>query len=121
VGDPLYMPFPGGRAPYATGTNANQSPTVSVTSPANGATFTAPANIIINSTASDSDGTISKVELFNGSTLLGTDTTSPYNFSWNNVAVGSYTLTAKATDNAGGVTTSSPINITVNASGSPAA
>ncbi|MEO8425632.1 MAG: Ig-like domain-containing protein, partial [Verrucomicrobiota bacterium] len=93
---------------------ANQPPVVSITSPANGATFTGPANITVNSTASDSDGTITKVELFNGGTLLGTDTTSPYNFSWNNVAVGSYTLTAKATDNTGAVTTSSPINITVN-------
>jgi hypothetical protein len=61
------------------------------------------------------------VELFNGSTLLGTDTTSPYNFSWNNVAAGSYTLTTKATDNSGAVTTSSPINITVSASGTQAA
>jgi hypothetical protein len=34
-----------------------------------------------------------------GVRLLGTDTTSPYNFSWNNVAAGSYTLTTKATDN----------------------
>src|SRR6185369_16904131 len=96
---------------YAT---ANQAPTVSITSPSNGATFTAPANISINSTASDSDGTISKVELFNGSTLLGTDTTSPYNFTWNSVAAGNYTLTARATDNSGAVTTSSAINITVN-------
>jgi len=95
----------------------NQAPAVSITSPASGATFTVPANIAIDATATDSDGTISKVELFNGSTLLGTQLASPYNFNWNNVLPGSYTLTARATDNAGGVTTSSPINITVNPPG----
>ena len=39
--------------------------------------------------------------------LLGTDTVCPYTFTWNNVAAGSYALTARATDNAGAVTTSS--------------
>ncbi|HYE73165.1 MAG TPA: Ig-like domain-containing protein, partial [Blastocatellia bacterium] len=94
---------------------ANQAPTVSITSPLSGATFTAPANITINANASDSDGSISQVEFYQGSTLLGTDTTSPYSFAWNNVAAGSYSLTAKAKDNAGAVTTSSAISITVNA------
>ena len=50
------------------------APAVSITSPANNASFIAPANITINATASDSDGTISKVEFFQGTTLLNTDT-----------------------------------------------
>src|SRR5215813_10991343 len=50
--------------------------TVSITSPANGATFTAPASIPITASASESGGTISKVEFFNGSTLLGTATST---------------------------------------------
>ena len=93
---------------------ANTPPTVSITSPANGATFTAPANITINANASDSDGTVSKVDFYQGTTLLGTDTTSPYSFAWNNVAVGSYALKAVATDNTGAATTSSVVNVTVN-------
>ncbi|WP_180336298.1 N,N-dimethylformamidase beta subunit family domain-containing protein [Pontibacter ramchanderi] len=96
-------------------TPANQPPVVSITAPANNATFTAPASVNIAATASDTDGTVSKVEFFNGSTKLGEDLTSPYTFTWSNVAAGSYTLTARATDNAGAVTTSSAINITVNA------
>src|SRR5262245_967726 len=51
-------------------TVANNPPTVSITSPANGATFTAPANITINATASDSDGTVTMVDFYQGTTLL---------------------------------------------------
>jgi hypothetical protein len=92
----------------------NTPPTVTLTGPANGATFTAPASINLTATASDSNGTVSKVEFYRGgTTLIGTDTTSPYTFAWSNVAVGSYSVTAKATDNAGAATTSSAITITV--------
>ena len=96
---------------------ANSPPTVSITSPAGGATFTAPASVTINADAADSDGSVTKVDFYNGSTLLGTDTTSPYSFSWTSVPEGSYTLTAKATDNVGGATTSAPVSITVNPAG----
>jgi uncharacterized repeat protein (TIGR01451 family) len=95
-------------------TVTNAAPTVILTSPTNGATFIAPANITLNANATDSDGTITKVEFFNGTNLLNTDTTAPYSFVWNNVAVGSYTLTAKATDDDGAVTTSTSVSITVN-------
>jgi endo-1,3(4)-beta-glucanase len=97
---------------------SNVPPSASITSPANGATFTAPASITINANATDSDGTISKVEFYNGATLLGTDTSSPYSFSWTGVAAGTYSLTAKATDNSLAVTTSSAVSITVNAANS---
>lgn len=99
--------------------NPNSPPSVSITSPANGASFTAPANITINASASDSNGTVTQVEFFAGSTPLFTDTSSPYSFAWNNVPAGSYTLTARATDNSGGVTTSAPVNITVNVAPPP--
>jgi chitinase len=99
----------------------NTPPTTSITSPANGATFTAPASITINANASDTaPGTVSSVAFYNGSTLLGTDTSSPYSFAWTNVAAGTYTLTTKATDNQGAVTTSTGITITVNTSSNPA-
>ena len=94
--------------------STNSPPNVSITSPSNGADFNAPATVTINATAYDSDGTISKVDFYQGSTLLGTDTNTPYSFTWNNVADGNYVLTAKATDDEGAVTTSAPVNITVN-------
>ena len=54
-----------------------------------------------------------RVQFFNGATLLGEDTTAPYTSQWNTGAAGTYTLTARATDNSGVVTTSSPATITV--------
>jgi chitinase len=90
-------------------------PTVSITSPDSGATFpTFPASITINATASaDTGKTISQVAFYQGNTLLGIDTTSPYSFLWNNVPQGIYQLTAKATDNKGFFGTSSPVKIVV--------
>ena len=95
----------------------NVSPTVGITSPVSGATFTAPASITINATAADSDGTVTSVDFYQGTTFLGSDTTSPYSFIWSSVAAGSYSLTARATDNGGAVTTSAAIPVAVNAAG----
>src|SRR5262249_23696209 len=88
-----------GNGAWGTG-GVNQAPTVSLSQPANGASFTAGSNITVSANAGDTDGTVSKVEFFQGTTSLGVDTTSPYSISWNNVAAGSYTLKAVATDNA---------------------
>jgi len=101
--------------PVSISVKAPLAPSVTITAPAMATTFTAPANIKIMANASDTDGTISKVEFFNGTTKLGEELTSPYSFAWNNVAAGTYLLTAKATDNTGLVSTSSVVNITVKA------
>jgi hypothetical protein len=95
----------------------NQPPSVSITGPANGAAFAAPATVTINATASDSDGTVAKVDFYAGNTLLGTDTAAPYTFAWGNVAAGNYVLSAVATDNQGATTTSTSVSITVNPGG----
>ncbi len=95
------------------GPPVNNPPSVNITSPANGASFTSPANVTINADAGDTDGTIARVEFYQGTTLLGTDTSAPYSFVWNNVAAGSYALTARAFDNAGASSTSATVNITV--------
>lgn len=95
--------------------SVNALPTVTLTSPAANATFTAPAALTLTANASSASGTVSKVEFFNGTTLLGTVTASPYTFSWSNVAAGTYALTAKVTDNSGASVTSSPVSVTVGA------
>lgn len=96
---------------------SNQPPTSAITSPANGAPYTAPATIAINASASDSNGTVTKVDFYGGSTRIGSDTTSPYSVIWSNVAAGSYALTAVAFDNAGASTASAAVNVTVNTAG----
>jgi polyvinyl alcohol dehydrogenase (cytochrome) len=92
---------------------APSQPQVALTSPANNAQFTAGASVPLSASASESGGTISSVAFYNGSTLLGSDTSSPYSFDWTNVAAGTYTLTAKATDASGATATSDPVTITV--------
>ncbi len=98
------------------GPGGNELPVVSITSPQSGATFTAGATIDITANASDSDGTIERVEFYNGNTLLGQDTSSPYSYSWTNVSEGSYTITVKAFDNENGEGAET-VSITVNGSG----
>ncbi|WNG42741.1 chitinase [Archangium minus] len=99
------------------GGSGNQAPSASLTSPANGASFSAGSTITLTANASDADGNIARVEFFAGSTKLGEDTSAPYSFSWSNVAAGSYTLTARATDNGGASTTSAAISISVTGTG----
>jgi hypothetical protein len=95
---------------YTVGSN---DVSVALTAPTEGATFTAPATVPMTATASSSNG-IAKVDFLANGTTIGTSSTSPYGTSWGNVAAGSYTLTAVATDMLGATTTSAPVGITVN-------
>ena len=88
---------------------------MSISSPTSGTNYTAPATVTITASGTDTDGWVTKVELFQGAAKLGESNSSTINFAWNNVATGSYLLTAKATDNMGAVTISPAVNITVNA------
>ena len=95
-------------------TPVNDLPTVSLTAPGEGASFAAGTSIPLTATAVDIDGSVTKVEFFDGATKLGEDLTAPYAFIWGSASVGGHTLTATATDNGGLVGTSSPVQITVN-------
>jgi cytochrome c peroxidase len=106
-------------APVTISVTAAAAPVVSLTAPANGASFVAPAAVSLTASATTTQGTITKVEFFNGATLLGTSTAAPYGFSWANVAAGSYTLTAKATGSNGTTTTSAAVTVTVTAAAAP--
>src|SRR5690606_22635864 len=66
--------------------NVNALPVVSITAPATNSSFIATSTITLTASATDPDGTLSKVEFYNGTTLLGTATSSPYTFNWTNVA-----------------------------------
>jgi hypothetical protein len=96
----------------------NVAPTAGITSPSNGGAYAVGSAITINATTSDTDGVVAKVEFYQGTTKLGEDLSSPFSFAWSGATVGSYTLTAVATDNDGAVTTSSAVSITVASAGS---
>lgn len=102
----------------STPSPANLPPTVSITSPTNGAAFIPPANISITASASDSDGTVTNVSFFDGATFLGKTNNTPYTIVAG-LASGSHALTAVATDNLGASTTSAVVNVTVSATNVP--
>jgi len=89
----------------------NMPPTVTITSPVSGSTLP-PGDIMIEAEASDSDGTIDRVEFYNGSTLLGEDSSEPYTYLWSGVTDGCYDLVVRAIDNLG-TPTESAAEITV--------
>ncbi|WP_332840086.1 glycosyl hydrolase family 18 protein [Stenotrophomonas sp. Iso1] len=95
------------------GSGANQAPQINLTSPASGSTFTAGSAITVTANASDSDGSISKVEFFNGSVSLGVDTQAPYNVIWRNAPSGSHLIKAVATDNRNASTHSATVQVKV--------
>jgi len=99
-------------APPAPGV-ANQPPVVSISSPSKSASFTSPASITIDASASDPDGAIIKVEFFQGNVKIGERVTTPYSITWKEVPEGTYSLTAVATDNANSKTVSAAVSITV--------
>lgn len=94
-------------------TNANPSPGVTLTSPADGSSFAAPASINLAATVVTNGHTITKVQFYNGTTLLNEDTTSPYGYTWTSVGVGSYGVFARVIYDAGASVDSATANVTV--------
>ena len=100
-------------SPVQITVSGNQPPSVTLTSPAPNATFAAPATITMTASATDSDGTVSKVEFYAGSTRIGSDSSNPYSVTWTNAPAGSYTLSAKAFDNTGASMISAGVNVNI--------
>ncbi|HAV60908.1 MAG TPA: hypothetical protein DCY13_00900 [Verrucomicrobiales bacterium] len=95
-------------------------PAVTLTSPSDGATFTAPASINLAATVEANGNPISMVEFLDGTQVIGQDATEPYTFSWGGVDAGSYTLGARVTYS-GGSESSPAVVITVNPAPTPPA
>jgi len=119
-GSPAYIGFTGATGGVASRQTVtgftfalNNPPQITLLGPADGTVFTAPTNIVLSASASDPDGTISKVEFFQGASKLGETNIPPYQYTWNNVPAGLYSLTAKATDESGASTISGTAAIRV--------
>ena len=76
-------------------------PSIALTAPVNGASYTAPATISCAATVTANGHTITQVQFYNGATLLGTAAAAPYTYSWNSVSAGTYGLSAKAVYDSG--------------------
>jgi Bacterial Ig domain/Calx-beta domain len=109
----------------------NEHLQLAITSPANGASFNAPANIPISATAIDPKGYISRVEFFANDVRIGVSqvlffrapdlgTPVEHHYEWRNVPAGEYTLIAKAKDSCGALLASSPVTISVSPAVNPA-
>ncbi|MGH9140040.1 MAG: Ig-like domain-containing protein, partial [Vicinamibacterales bacterium] len=109
-----YQPFdlrialPGSVAPPE-----NVPPSVTVTSPADQAQYQQPSPITVTADAQDTDGTVTRVDVFAGSTLIGSASSSPFTIVWANAPAGQYVITAAAIDDSGATTTSAGVSVTV--------
>ena len=101
------------RSVTVSGTNA--APTVSLSAPADNARYLSPSSITLsaNATGPELNDLLQKVEFFVNGALAGTVTSAPWSFSWQNPALGTYTLTAVATDSQGAQTTSAARTVVV--------
>jgi hypothetical protein len=89
------------------------APTVAITSPTNGSTFTNPPVITLTAVASDPGAIIQSVSFYADDDFLGRATNAPYTLSWTNAKSGHYTLFARALDNLNQSTLSPLVQITV--------
>ncbi|MCU4174425.1 glycosyl hydrolase [Carboxylicivirga sp. N1Y90] len=89
---------------------ANIVPTVSLTSPEEGASYKEGEEITIAASASDLDGTIQGVDFYQNDVLIDSDDTAPFAIEWTSTA-GDYALSAKAIDDGGAIGESQAINM----------
>ena len=99
--------------------NTNQPPQVALTSPNDAQTFYAGQSVAIAATASDPDGTVSKVEFLVDGAVIASAKSAPSNTNWNGASVGTHILAARATDNLGAQSTTVGVSITIIANSWP--
>ncbi len=97
----LWMDTDGFRIDYMQFIMGNKSPQAAITAPENDAVYVDSSDITISVEAGDPDGEITLVEFFNGSAKLGELTSEPFEFIWEKVPVGQYSIAAVVTDNDG--------------------
>lgn len=105
-----YQVLPAGGA-----TPVNQAPVTKLTvSP--GSVPTVPAIVTLTATATDSDGSVMRVEYYLGSDLIGTTLVAPHTMNFPITEPGTYGFRAVAYDNLGMPGSSSTVNVTAGSS-----
>ncbi len=101
------------------GGGGNIRPLVSMTSIPNPPNVQPNNPVILTATASDPDGTVAKVEFYNGTALVVTRTAPPYTYTYTPTVVGNTSWTAMAYDNLNATTTSNAITVNSNTTNPP--
>jgi hypothetical protein len=96
---------------------ANQPPTIRITQPASSITVGVPSTLTIVASVADPDGTVTRVEFLVNGTIVGNVTAAPWQTVHTISSPGTYTLTARAYDNAGAATTSASVIVKANRGG----
>jgi hypothetical protein len=95
-------------------TPTNPAPVVTLTSPANGAAFAAPASINLAANVTTNGNVINKVQFYSNATnLISEDAVPPYAVVWPNVAAGSYSMLARVVYNGSSTADSTAASVTV--------
>ena len=89
--------------------STNDPPQVAILNPVSGASFSAGASITVLAAAADPDGVIAGVDFYRGSTLIGSDSTSPFNATWTQAIAGTHMLAAVARDADGASTVATAV------------
>jgi hypothetical protein len=76
-------------------------PTVTLTEPIGSVAYAAPGYVKLQAEARSTNAAIARVEFLAGTNVVGSVTSPPYRFSWDNVPAGDYVITARAVDTQG--------------------
>jgi Bacterial Ig domain/Glucodextranase, domain B len=105
----------------ATGTSAPVSiavapvngPSVLLLAPVDHSVYAAPATMLLAASAQSPGATIRSVEFFSNGHSVGSVATAPFNLVLNNIAVGTYAISATATDSASKQASTAPVSVEV--------
>ncbi|HUR46609.1 MAG TPA: Ig-like domain-containing protein, partial [Candidatus Saccharimonadales bacterium] len=121
AGEPLYIIWADDNADTATDPSytidnisfvPTSGNTVSVSAPVNGASFALGSPITLGASAI-MPNPVTSVSWFDNGTLIGSDNSAPYGFTWNTATLGSHTITATATDGASTINSTNIVIISV--------
>lgn len=89
------------------------APSIEITSPTDGSSVNGPAALTVSAQATDPDGTLAKVEFYQGATKLSERSTAPFSASTSLLEPGEYSFSAVAVDRFGGRFPSAPVSVNV--------
>ncbi|WP_343045050.1 pectinesterase family protein [Paenibacillus lemnae] len=98
--------------------NGSANPSAWITAPANNAVVKAGSNVRIETSVSDEDGAVSKVEFYRNGEKVGEDDSLPFSFEWSDAEDGTHYWAVKAIDDTGTAAFSTNVVVHVNKEGS---